>query len=104
MTLRDLTPTQRELAEFMSHLSERSYRAGWMSGIERELWTGMQKPGSSSAPIWLTSDETQRLKALSAQCGGWIVFDDILEETFVPLIDWEARFGGSPVNLQSRAL
>lgn len=75
----------------MSQLSERSYHAGWMSGIERELWTGMQEPGSSGAPIWLTVVEARRLKALSTQCGGWIAFDDGQEETFVPLAEWKTR-------------
>lgn len=95
MALKDLTTEQRQLAEFMSHLSERSYRAGWMSGIERALWMAMHGPSGGEAPIWLTADEAMELRRLSAKCGGWIEFDDVLEETFVPLAQWEARLKAS---------
>ncbi len=36
----------------------------------------------------LTSEHSERLKALSAACGGWIRFDDNLEEVFVPVAQW----------------
>lgn len=96
MALSDLTPPQRALADFMSLLSERAYRAGWMEGIEHELWEAMRNPASRGAPIWLAEEEARMLEELSAQCGGWIAFDDVREEMFVPLAAWEARFGVSP--------
>jgi hypothetical protein len=36
--LRDLTPAQLELAEYMSDLSEEAYCAGWMRDLEYALW------------------------------------------------------------------
>lgn len=37
----NLSREQQELADFLSQLSERSYRAGWMQGIEGEVWVAM---------------------------------------------------------------
>ena len=36
--LRVLTADQRQLANFMSNLSEQAYCAGWIEGLEYALW------------------------------------------------------------------
>lgn len=51
MALKDLTPDQRELAEFLSALSEWTYRASWMSGIEGEVWRAMHAPDFGGVPL-----------------------------------------------------
>jgi hypothetical protein len=90
--LPDLTDTQRALAEAMSDISEEAYCAGWMSDLEFDLWrvvvAGEEQYG------WYTLDEAtvSRLRRLSEECGGWIVFDDEKGETFVPLTTWLQMF------------
>ena len=90
--LRDLAPAQLELAKYMSDLSEESYCAGWMQGLEYALWQVLVDGRSAYGRVTFTSVHADRLRRLSELCGGWIVFDDVTEETFVPLSDWEARF------------
>lgn len=94
--LRDLPMAQRELAEYMSALSERAYAAGWMDRLEFMLWEAMhrQEPVLGSMP--LTQEEVRRLRALSERCGGWIYFDEMTEETFVPVSRWLVLVGGAP--------
>lgn len=87
----DLTPTQRELAELMSRISEQMWRAVWMQGLEHELWTAMKSSAGRSGRLIPTQAQLDRLAQLSEDCGGWIVFDDERKETFVPLEEWIAR-------------
>ena len=87
--LRDLSSQQRELAEFMSSISERLYRAGWIDGLEFQLWRTASEERDELGQPEITKEEVRQLQELSARCGGWIVFDDQSEETFVPLPEWQ---------------
>jgi hypothetical protein len=90
--LRDLIPSQRRLADFMSELSEEAYYAGWMVGLEYALWDALADGRSIYGRLYLTDDHRARLIQLSSECGGWIVFDDATEETWLPMTEWQARF------------
>lgn len=94
LSLSDLTLDQRELAQLISSISQSRYCAGWMLGIEAEVWRALHAPTEIAAAIRLTAAEVTRLHELSARCGGWIVFDEVCDETFVPMNRWLARFGG----------
>ena len=89
--LLSLSPDQRELADFMSSLSERSYSATWIENLEHILWDQMAGGSSRSSRITLTEAEIERLRSLSNRCGGWIVFDDKTEETYLSLSEWKAK-------------
>ena len=86
--LTDLTPAQRELAAYMSELSEQAYSAGWMDGVEHALWRATTVGPFRYGHLNLTAAHTERLKALSDACGGWIRFDADLDEIFVPTAQW----------------
>jgi hypothetical protein len=90
--LKDLTPAQSELAEYMSSLSEEAYCAGWMQGLEYALWQALVDGRSTYGRLALSPTHVDGLRRLSELCGGWIVFDDVAEETFVLRSEWEARF------------
>jgi hypothetical protein len=90
--LRDLTAPQRRLAEFMSELSEEAYYAGWQEGLEYALWDALADGHSSYGRLNLTNEHRGHLRQLSDECGGWIVFDDRNEETWLPTPEWQARF------------
>ena len=91
--INDLTPTQRDLAELMSDISENAWRAGWMQGLEYELWSAVKLPAGSGTRRLATQTQLEQLSKLSKDCGGWIVFDQEREETFVALAEWEALYG-----------
>jgi hypothetical protein len=84
----DLTPQQRELATYMSELSELSFSAGWMEGLEQALWRCATTGPFRYGHLQLTVEHARRLKELSDLCGGWIRFDDNHDEVFVPLAEW----------------
>jgi hypothetical protein len=90
--LASLTPQQRELAVYMSELSEHAFSAGWMEGLEQALWRAVVSGPFRYGHLTLTIEHVQKLSALSKACGGWITFDDDLEECFVPLERWVEQY------------
>ena len=88
LMLSDLTDRQRAIAESMSCLSEAGYHAGWMDGLEFDLWCGVVEGPFRYGQLDLTVDHIAQLQHLSGACGGWIAFDDEKEETFVPIDRW----------------
>jgi hypothetical protein len=90
--LLELPPDQRELADYMSELSEIGYYAGWMQDLEYELWECVLGRTHEYGRLDFNEEHRARLLQLSERCGGWIVSDDETEETWVPLAEWERRF------------
>lgn len=90
--LKDLTQSQRALSDYISELSELAYNASWMNGVEFALWNAMVGQQKVYGRLELNEEIISRLKELSSACSGWIVFDDILEETFFPLNEWRKKF------------
>lgn len=90
--LSELSPDQRELAEYMSELSEKAYHAGWYQGLEFDLWNAVTSGPQQFGRLNLTQEHIQRLRELSKQCGGWIIFDDEHEHTWVPILKWKRRY------------
>jgi len=88
----DLTPDQRRLAGFMSDLSEEAYCAGWMDGLEYALWDVLVCNRTEYGRLSVTVEHRTKLKELADSCGGWIVFDDVTEQTWVSRVAWDARF------------
>ena len=95
--LSDLTESQRALAEFMSELSEQAWHAGWMKGLEYELWRAIVDGPFRLGRLTLTSVHVTRLKQLCDLCGGWIVFDDAAEESFASASLWNSIYSAHKV-------
>lgn len=95
--LSDLTESQRALAEFMSDLSEQAWHAGWMEGLEYELWRAIVDGPCRLGQLTLSSVQVTRLKQLSDSCGGWIVFDDATEESFASASLWNSMYSAYKV-------
>ena len=89
--LADLNPEQRALANYMSEISETAWHAGWMAHLEHDLWQAITGGSNSFGQMVLSQEHLRKLISLSERCGGWIVFDDRSEETFVPIDEWKKR-------------
>jgi hypothetical protein len=89
--LSDLSPDARVLADRMSEISEETWCAGWMHDLEFTLWAALCG-ATAEGRLKLTSDQVADPKALSSACHGWIVFRDDIEETYLPLPEWDRRF------------
>ena len=87
-----MTSAERQLAEYMSELSEEAWRASWMDGLEFALWEAVLGQRHKYGCLEMTTDQRSKLGSLSEQCGGWIVYDDDSGEKWVPLDDWKSRF------------
>ena len=83
-----MKPKEKQLADYMSNLSERSYCANWMDGLEYVLWSAIVEGPRTYGFLEITDEHIAKLKALSDVCGGWIIFDDAEGESFVPLDKW----------------
>lgn len=90
--LADLNSEQRALADYMSELSEKAWHAVWIAHLEYDLWDAVTGGSSSFGQIYLTREHLQTLMNLSERCGGWIVYDQANEETFVPIDEWKKRY------------
>jgi len=76
----------------MSELSEEAYYAGWMRGLEYALWEALIGHRREYGCLDITDDHRTRLRQLSDECDGWVVFDGKNEETWLPLPVWQTRF------------
>ena len=92
--LDDLTPPQRQLADFMSAVSEEAYGAGWMVELEYVLWDALTGGALAYGGLDLGHDQRAELRRLSEACAGWVVFDEPAGETWLPRVEWERRFAG----------
>jgi hypothetical protein len=98
----DLTNDQRALAEAMSDLSEAGYHAGWMAGLEYDLWRILLTGGISYGQHEVSQGDISRLRDLAEKCGGWIVFDDDKGEIFVPMVEWQKMFAAHAAKIARR--
>lgn len=80
-------PSWRTLANEMSEISELAYFAGWVDGLEYELWGIVQGGPRRYGQIQLTDDQVGRLRDLSETLRGWVRFDD--ESEFEEFIEHE---------------
>ena len=87
--LSDLSSPQRELAEYMSALSERAYGASWMEGLEVALWRAASQGPFTYGRLELTPEHVRHLRELSAACGGWIFLHKDREESFASFAEWQ---------------
>lgn len=76
----------KQLREVMSDLSEDAYCAGWLIGLEYDLW-GFLCNGLPESESWgmseISTDDLVELRRLSEAAGGWVTF-----EGFVPMEQW----------------
>ncbi|WP_092738813.1 hypothetical protein [Hymenobacter psychrophilus] len=88
----DFNKQQKELCDLMISLSEEAWCAGWMDGLEYALWH-IVNHGPARYGRKLISEETiQQLKKLSQHAQSWITFDELTEETAVPISEWRQMF------------
>ncbi len=70
------------LRSYMSELSEDYWCAGWLSDLEVYLWKDL-----TGEAEFLTLEEREKLRTLSALCDGWWTYDEFLSTE-----EWERRF------------
>jgi len=90
--LNDLTPSQRDLAEYMSGISERAYFASWIEGLEYALWRAIEHHPCKYGSVEIDAIQADQLAKLSELCGGWMIFNDEDGELFIPLAQWKALY------------
>jgi len=90
--LSDLAEPQRALAEFMSCLSEEAWHAEWMRGLEYDLWRAVLDGPFQIGQLTLGPAHVTQLRQWSEACGGWIVFDDATEDSFVSVSRWGSMY------------
>jgi hypothetical protein len=73
----------------MSELSEAAYCAGWMGGLEFGLWKALVGGTRTYGRLEISDEQLARLRKYSEAAEGWIAFDEVEEETLVPLDEWK---------------
>lgn len=70
--MRPSDPPDEKLLELMSEISEEEFCAGWLDGLEFDLWAAVHDRDHADAPV-LPSADVAMLRGLSDECGGWWV-------------------------------
>lgn len=80
---------QQALASLMS-ISEDSWYAGWMDGLEFRLWQMVQDPEDNCYGMATVSKEDiQTLKEISDEINGWIAWGEKEgQKVFVSMDEW----------------
>ena len=90
--INDLTQDERQLAEFMSELSEKCYSAGWMMDLEYVLWDAVMTGPRNYGHGTITKDDISKLIQVSGKINSWICFDDEQDEISIPMDKWKEKF------------
>ena len=90
--IEELNGQIRELAEYMSELSEEAYAAVWMEGLEYALWYAVENGPRKYGHLEISEEHISNLKNLSGSTGGWVYFDDKTEETFISSENWLKKY------------
>lgn len=80
------------LIGIMTGISEENWCAGWLSGLEYELWrfaTG-ERTGSFGMNQ-ITERQATLLRLLSEECNGWWIYQDTAGPKFIRLEWWRAH-------------
>ncbi len=97
------TPAMVRLRNYMSDISEDCWCAGWLTGLEYDLWRavirgpaplgqGSLGHGSFGQGL-ITRENLAVLRHLSTECGGWVAWlEDWSDEAFVPMDRWQEIF------------
>jgi len=86
---------KQALLDMMCNFSEECYRAGWMDGLEISLWKIVQARGGHYGQGVITGREAEKLKELSALCGGWWHWPKGADcPQFITIKEWEQRGEG----------
>jgi hypothetical protein len=80
----------KELAEEISRISEDTYCAGWLSGIEFMLWDVVKLcdvvKDSRLESLYVSQDSVRKLRELNQKSGGWWYWDKF--RVFVTNEEW----------------
>lgn len=82
------------LAEAMSDISEECWCAEWLMGCEYDLWRMLHGGSREWGMGEVAEVDIERLRELSAECGGWIYWSRGMggSETYAPLEEWLVMF------------
>ena len=85
-----LTEKQQELYDLMSYISEEHWCAGWMNGLEFDLWERIKSDDPLPYGLGQIDPELlKKLRELSEETGGWIYMDELGDEHFIAMEEWE---------------
>ena len=87
-----LTPRQRALYEAISDVSEARWCAGWLMGIEYQLWAELHDAGSRQGTDERDDAQLETVRALSDAVSGWIIWVDDQTHPDLPSDAWGPRF------------
>jgi hypothetical protein len=77
----------------MENWSEAGYCAGWMTGLEYDLWGIVTAGGGIYGFAELDADDAAGLKEIADEAGGWWIWDDQCgrfgDNRFVPMAEWQ---------------
>jgi hypothetical protein len=78
----------------MSNVSETCWAAGWLNGLEFDLWRFVQDGPGEYGMGTIAQSDIDELRNLSELCGGWFQWNDGKGATFMPMDEWIKNYEG----------
>lgn len=91
-----------ELAELIREISRRAYGEPCYRDVEYLLWDAIGAGERSRIGEKIPEELKAKLRALSAECGGWVEFDAEGHWRPVPLAAWLERFENHGARIECR--
>ncbi len=96
-----MQPAQQTLLVYMRYLSEEIWAAGWLMGIEYELWEWVARRRNGTEPAskfeLANLPDIEALSWLAEQAGGWWHWDEAAKgPKFAPLNEWLEIYRNRP--------
>lgn len=80
---------KRELKKALIQISEAGYHAGWMLGLEHDVWHAVIDGPKHYGQTFIDAKMIENLKLLSSEAGGWWIFDEDRQDyRFLNEADW----------------
>lgn len=73
----------------MTGISEACWCAGWLNGLEFQLWKARQGPGRFGQGE-VTERQSSLLRLLAEECDGWWIYDRADNPRFIRTAEWLA--------------
>ena len=82
----------RQVCDTLADLSEEQYCAGWLTGVEHDVWDQIQSQ-TEDGTFHLDPETIAELRSYAAAIGGWVAYayEPTWCPVFVPATEWETR-------------
>jgi hypothetical protein len=89
------TVAEDALTRHLGEISEEGYCAGWMNGLEFDIWRICTAGGGYFGGAKIEEQYAADLLNLASLAGSWPVWDKSKGRSYMPLAEWKATYAAA---------